>query len=63
MRILIKLRSWGATGEGHQHSYEQSSEPVAPPESAAEVRRMLAETMAEVKAGKMDVCRDLMPQM
>ena len=37
-----------------RHTYEQSNEPVAPPESAADVRRMLAETMAEVKAGRMD---------
>jgi hypothetical protein len=41
-------------GQRRKHAYEQSSEPVAPPESAADVRRMLAETMAEVKAGKMD---------
>ena len=37
-----------------RHTYEQSNEPVAPPESAADVKRMLAETMAEVKAGKTD---------
>jgi hypothetical protein len=41
-------------GLRNRHTYEQSNEPVAPPESAADVRRMLAETMAEVKAGKMD---------
>src|SRR5215469_9038603 len=41
-------------GQRRKHTYEQSSEPVAPPESPADVKRMLAETMAEVKAGKMD---------
>ena len=41
-------------GRRRKHSYEQSSEPVAPPESAADVKRMLAETMAEVKAARMD---------
>jgi len=40
-------------GRRRQHSYEQASETVAPPESAADVRRMLAETMSEVKAGRM----------
>jgi hypothetical protein len=41
-------------GRRRKHTYEQATEPVAPPESAADVRRMLAETMAEVKAGRMD---------
>ena len=41
-------------GRRRKHTYEQSNEPVAPPESAADVKRMLAETMAEVKAGRMD---------
>jgi hypothetical protein len=41
-------------GQRNKHSYEQSTEHIAPPESAADVKRMLAETMAEVKAGKMD---------
>jgi hypothetical protein len=41
-------------GRRRQHTYEQSTKDIAPPESAAEVRRMLAETMAEVKAGRMD---------
>ena len=41
-------------GRHRKQTYEQSSEPVVPPESAADVKRMLAETMAEVKAGKMD---------
>jgi len=45
----------GRSGGRHgKHTYEQSTEHIAPPESAADVRRMLAETMAEVKAGKMD---------
>ena len=37
-------------GRRRQHTYEQSTKDIAPPESAADVRRMLAETMAEVKA-------------
>ena len=41
-------------GLRRQHTFEQPTEPVAPPESAADVRRMLAETMADVKAGRMD---------
>jgi hypothetical protein len=41
-------------GRRRKHTYDQATEPVAPPESAADVRRMLAETVAEVKAGKMD---------
>jgi hypothetical protein len=41
-------------GRRRQHTYEQSTKDIAPPASAAEVRRMLAETMAEVKAGRMD---------
>ena len=41
-------------GRRRKHTYEQATEQIAPPESAADVRRMLAETMAEVKAGRMD---------
>ena len=41
-------------GRRRQLSYEQSMEHIAVPESAADVRRILAETMAEVKAGRMD---------
>src|SRR5215469_12779911 len=41
-------------GRPREQTYEQSSEPVVPPASAADVRRMLAQTMAEVKAGRMD---------
>jgi hypothetical protein len=39
---------------GVSTSNEQATEQIAPPESAADVRRMLAETMAEVKARRMD---------
>jgi hypothetical protein len=50
-----KAAELGRNGGRHRkQTYEQSSEPVAPPESARDVRRMLAETMAEVKAGRMD---------
>jgi hypothetical protein len=41
-------------GRGRKQTYEQATEQVAPPESAADVTRMLAETMAKVKAGRMD---------
>ena len=36
-------------GLRRQHTFEQLKEQIAPPESAADVRRLLAETMAEVK--------------
>src|SRR5215831_419473 len=50
-----KAAELGRNGGRHRkHTYEQSSERVAPPESPAAVRRMLAETMAAVKAGRMD---------
>jgi len=39
-------------GRRRQLSYEQSMEHIAVPESAADVRRILADTMAEVKAGR-----------
>ena len=41
-------------GLRRHHTFEQPKEPAAPPESAADVRRLLAETMVEVKAGRMD---------
>jgi len=41
-------------GRHRKQTYEQATEHIAPPESAADVRRMLAETTAEVKAGRMD---------
>ena len=50
-----KAAELGRNGGRHpKQTYEQATEHIAPPESAADVRRMLAETMAEVKAGKMD---------
>ena len=50
-----KASELGRNGGRHRkHTNEQSTEDIAPPESAADVKRMLAETMAEVKAGKMD---------
>ena len=39
---------------GVSTSYEQAREQIVSPASAADVRRMLAETMADVKAGRMD---------
>src|SRR5271165_1382042 len=41
-------------GRRNRHSYETSPEPVTAPESAGDVKRMLAETMADVRAGRMD---------
>src|SRR5215831_8224133 len=41
-------------GRRRRTTYEESSEHIAVPESAADARRMLAETMAEVKAGRME---------
>src|SRR5208283_492976 len=41
-------------GRRNRHPYETPLQPVAAPESAGDVKRMLAETMAEVRTGKMD---------
>jgi len=41
-------------GRRRRTNHEESSEHIAVPESAADARRMLAETMAEVKAGRME---------
>lgn len=41
-------------GLRNRHVCAQPSEPVALPESAADVKRMLAETMAGLKAGRLD---------
>jgi len=50
-----KAAELGRNGGRHRkHTYEQGTKDIAPPASAADVKRMLAETMAEVKAGKMD---------
>ena len=37
-------------GRRRKPTYQQATKQITPPESAADVRRMLAETMAEVKA-------------
>jgi len=41
-------------GSRNRHTYETPLQPVAAPESAGDVKRMLAETMAEIRAGRMD---------
>src|SRR5208283_3983703 len=41
-------------GRRNRHTYETPPQPVAAPESAGDVKRMIAESMAEVRAGKMD---------
>jgi len=52
MRTPTKPRNWGGMEDvRRKHTYEHATEQIAPPESAADVKRMLAETMAEVKAG------------
>jgi len=49
-----KAAALGRNGGRHRkQTYELASDHIAVPESAADVKRMLAETMAEVKAGKM----------
>jgi len=41
-------------GRRNRHTYEATPERVAVPESAGDVKRMLAETMADIRAGRMD---------
>jgi general stress protein YciG len=41
-------------GRRNRHTYESPLQPVAAPESAGDVKRMLAETMADTRAGKID---------
>src|SRR5208283_908447 len=41
-------------GRRNRHTYETPPERVAVPESAGDVKRMLAETMADIRAGRMD---------
>lgn len=41
-------------GRRNRHTYETPPQEVAVPESAGDVQRMLAESMAELRAGKMD---------
>jgi hypothetical protein len=41
-------------GRRRKHTYEQATEQVAAPESTADIRRMLAEVMPDICAGKMD---------
>ena len=41
-------------GRRNRHTYDAPLQPVAVPESAGDVKRMLAETMADIRAEKMD---------
>jgi general stress protein YciG len=41
-------------GRRNRHTSEEPMQPVAAPESASDVKRMLAESMAEVRARRMD---------
>ena len=41
-------------GRRRKPTYQQATKQITPPESAADVRRMLAEVMADIRAGKMD---------
>ena len=40
-------------GLRRQHTFERATGPVAPPESAADVKRMLAGVMADIGAAEM----------
>ena len=41
-------------GRANRHTFEAPSQEVVPPESVGDVKRMLAQTMANVLAGKID---------
>src|SRR5271169_921694 len=41
-------------GRRNRHTYDAPLQPVAFPESAGDVKRMLAETMADIRAERMD---------
>jgi hypothetical protein len=41
-------------GKANRHTFETPSQEVEPPESVGDVKRMLAQTMANVLAGKID---------
>lgn len=41
-------------GRRNRHTYETPLPPVTVPESAGDVKRMLAEAMADIRAGRMD---------
>jgi hypothetical protein len=41
-------------GRRNRHTYQTPLQHVSPPESAADVKRMLAEAMADIRAGRMD---------
>jgi hypothetical protein len=39
---------------GNRHVYENDGKEVATPQTASDVKNLLAEVMAEIRAGKMD---------
>ena len=41
-------------GRRNRHTYKTPLQPVAVPESAGDVKRILAETMADIRGGRMD---------
>ena len=41
-------------GMGNRHVYENDPREVATPQTASDVKKLLAEAMAEIRAGKMD---------
>jgi Family of unknown function (DUF5763)/Stress-induced bacterial acidophilic repeat motif len=41
-------------GRANRHTFSAPTQEVVPPESVGDVKRMLAQTMADVRAGKMD---------
>jgi len=41
-------------GMGNRHVYENDGKEVSPPQTASDVKNLLAYAMAEIRAGKMD---------
>jgi hypothetical protein len=42
------------SGMGNRHVYENDGKEVSPPQTASDVKNLLADAMAEIRAGKMD---------
>src|SRR5215469_12612679 len=41
-------------GMGNRHVYENDGKEVSPPQTASDVKNLLADAMAEIRSGKMD---------
>ena len=44
----------GRAGWGNRHVYENDGKEISPPQTASDVKTLLADAMAEIRAGKMD---------